>query len=236
MRFLNKLIVFLFTFLFIHNIVTAETAYVSDQLLITFRQGKSTEHKILKTLKTGTPLEIMERQEGENYVKVRLQSGEEGYVLSQYLSSETPKPILISRLEKQIEKIREQLAQAIAKRSEASREFNAAQAKQTKKEDELAGRIDELNRTLAKTNKDLQAVTVKYNTLVDNSGKIVEITNDRARLKKANEKLSSAVQILNQENSELKSTDAIKWFLAGGGVLFFGWMIGRISRKKRGRF
>ena len=235
MRFSQKIIVFLFTFLFIHTVAAAETMYVSDQLLITFRQGKSTEHKILKTLKTGAPLEILEREEGDNYVKVRLQSGEEGYVLSQYLTNDTPKSILISRLEKQLEKVRQQLAQANAKRAETSQELNAVLEKQTLKEGELTGSINELNQVLAKTRKDLQAVTEKYNTLLDNSGKVVEITNDRDRLKKTNEKLSSKVQLLNAENSELKRTGMIKWFLAGGGVLFFGWIIGRISRKRKSR-
>ena len=37
----------------------ADTSYVVDQLVITLRQGKSTEHKILKSLKTGTPVEIL---------------------------------------------------------------------------------------------------------------------------------------------------------------------------------
>ena len=55
MRFSQKIIVFLFTFLFIHAVAAAETMYVSDQLLITFRQGKSTEHKILKTPKPHKP-------------------------------------------------------------------------------------------------------------------------------------------------------------------------------------
>jgi SH3 domain protein len=236
MRFSQKIIVFLFTFLFVHTFAAAETMYVSDKLLITFRQGKSTEHKILKTLKTGAPLEILEREEGDNYVKVRLQSGAEGYVLSQYLTNDTPKPILISRLEKQVEKIREQLAQANAKRAETSQQLNAVQEKQTLKEGELTGSINELNLALATAKKDLQAVTESYNTLLDNSGKVVEITNDRDRLKKTNEKLSSKVQLLNAENSELKRTGMIKWFLAGGGVLFFGWIIGRISRKKKSRF
>jgi SH3 domain protein len=236
MRFSQKIIVFLFAILFIHTVAAAETLYVSDQLLITFRQGKSTEHKILKTLKTGTPLEILEREEGDNYVKVRLQSGEEGYVLIQYLTNDTPKLILVSRLEKQLEKTRQQLAQAKAKRAETSQELNAAQEKQTLKEGEFTGSINELNQILAKTKKDLQAATEKYNTLLDNSGRVVEITNDRDRLKKTNEKLSSKVQLLNAENSELLRTGMIKWFLAGGGVLFFGWIIGRFSRKKKSRF
>ena len=127
MRFSKTLIVFLFTSLFIPTIAAAETLYVSDQLLITLRRGKSSEFKILQTLKTGTPLEILEREENENYVKVRLQSGEEGYVLSQYLTNDTPKAILIARLEDQVEKTRDQLTQAKAKLAGTSQVLNTVQ-------------------------------------------------------------------------------------------------------------
>ena len=41
----------------------ADTRYVGDQLVITLRQGKSTKHKIVKTLKTGTPVEILEEED-----------------------------------------------------------------------------------------------------------------------------------------------------------------------------
>jgi SH3 domain protein len=233
MRFSRKIMVFLLTFLSIHTLAAAETMYVSDQLLITFRQGKGTEYKILKTLKSGTPMEVLENEEGDNYVKVRLESGEEGYVLSQYLTDETPKSVIISRLQNQVEKIQGQLAQAKAKLTESSQDLNAVQQKQGQKEAELTGNINELNQTLAKAKEDLRTVSEKYNTLMENSGKVVEITTDRDNLKKMNEKLSSEVRSLTAENSDLMRTGVIKWFLAGGGVLFFGWIIGKASRKKK---
>ncbi len=40
----------------------ADTRYVGDQLVITLRQGKSTKHKILKTLETGTPGEYWRKK------------------------------------------------------------------------------------------------------------------------------------------------------------------------------
>ncbi len=237
MRFSQKIMVLLFALLFLPAIAVAETAYVSDQLVITLRRGKGTEYQILKTLKSGTPMEVLEKDDNDNYAKVRLESGEEGYVLSQYLTDETPKAIIISRLEKQVEKIREQLAQAKAKLADSSQVLNAVQEKQTQKEAELTGSVNELNRALAKAQDDLRAVTLKYNTLLENSGKVVEITNERDELKKTNAKLASEVQSLTAENSDLSRTGAIKWFLAGAGVLFFGWIIGKISReKKRGLY
>jgi len=236
MRFSRMIVVFLFAFLCIHTVAAAETLYVSDQLLITLRQGKGTEYKILKTLKTGTPMEVLEKVEGDNYVKVRLEGGEEGYVLAQYLTDETPKATVISRLEKQVEKIRDQLAQAKAKLAESSQEINAVQEKKNLTESELTGNINELNQALAKTREDLRLANEKYNTLLENSGKVAEITDERDQLKKSNEQLSSEVRSLTAENTDLMRTGAIKWFLAGAGVLFFGWLVGKASRKKQSRF
>ena len=233
MRFSRKVVSFLAILLVVPNIVAAEKMYVSDQLLITLRRGKSTEHKILKTIKTGEPLEILERSEGDEYVKVRLESGQEGYVLGQYLTSETPKTIQISRLEKKVMEANQQLARAEAERVEASRELGTAQAEQGQKEASLKRKIEELDRALAQTRKDLQVVKVKYKTLAENSGKVIEITDERDRLLERNAGLSSEVQVLTASNEELLRTGVIKWFLAGGGVFFFGWLIGKISRRKQ---
>ena len=66
----------IFFFLLISQPVFGATGYVSDQLLITLRQGKGNQYKIIRTLKTGTPMEILER--GDTYFRVRTQRGEEG--------------------------------------------------------------------------------------------------------------------------------------------------------------
>lgn len=236
MRYSRKLFALLFAFLLIPAIAAAETVYVSDQLVITFRQGKSMESKTLKTLKTGTPLEVLEREKGDNYVKVRLASGEEGYVLGQYLTSETPKSIIISRLEKQIENFRQQAAQATAKLAASSKELNAVREKQTQKEGALTKNVNELNQALAAAKDELRTVAEKYKALQEHSGKVVEITNERDRLKKTNAELSAQIRALTMENSDFQRAGAIKWFLAGGGVLLLGWIIGKASRKKKGMF
>ncbi|MCA1765382.1 MAG: TIGR04211 family SH3 domain-containing protein [Desulfobulbaceae bacterium] len=224
MRFSRKFAVLLFSCLLIPAIAAAETVYVSDQLVITLRRGNSTEYKILKTLETGTPMEVIERTEGDNFVKVRLRSGEEGYVLGQYLTGETPKAITISRLENQLEKVRDQLARAKAELSQSSQEEGA-----------LTGSINELNQALANTKEELRATTEKYNTLLKDSAAVVEITNERDLLNETNEKLATEVRSLTAENSDLMRTGAVRWFLAGAGVLFLGWIIGKASRKKRSR-
>ncbi|MEN8686217.1 MAG: TIGR04211 family SH3 domain-containing protein, partial [Desulfuromonadales bacterium] len=88
----------------------ADKQYVSDELIITLRRGEGDEYKILKMLKTGTPLEIL--QEGKaDYVFVRTPNGTEGWVKKQYLTNETPKPTVIAHLEKERDQLREQVNQ-----------------------------------------------------------------------------------------------------------------------------
>jgi len=41
------------------------------------------------------------------------------------------------------------------------------------------------------------------------------------------------VGYLRQENERLSRTGMIRWFLAGAVVLLVGWMVGRVSRKKK---
>ncbi|MGD8711810.1 MAG: hypothetical protein PVG50_03130, partial [Thiohalophilus sp.] len=48
----------------------AQYQYVSDQLIITLRNGKGNTYQILKTLPTGTRLEVLETTD-EGYTRVR---------------------------------------------------------------------------------------------------------------------------------------------------------------------
>src|SRR4030042_5612234 len=83
-----------FVFVFSAMIADAKTQYVSDELVIHLREGKGNEYKIIKMLRNGTPLNILE--EAEQYLKVRTEEGLEGWVLKQYITSETPKTAIIA--------------------------------------------------------------------------------------------------------------------------------------------
>lgn len=61
----------------------AETKYVTDEFEIMLRTGQSTQHEILRQLKSGTQLEIL--QSNQDYTQVRTRTGQEGWVLTRYL-------------------------------------------------------------------------------------------------------------------------------------------------------
>lgn len=214
-------------------IASAETLYVTDQIVITVRRGASNEHAIIKTIKTDTPLEVLEHVEGGKYAKVRLTSGEEGYVLVQYLTDNIPKTQIISRLEKEVEKLRNTLEDVENKRNQLAEDLKNIQEETSSKSEESESYAAELESELLKTRHELQSLSETYATLLEKSDKIMEITSERDSLLGSNRQLTAEVRLLNEEKSSLMRSGMIKWFVAGGVVFFFGWFIGIISRKKK---
>ncbi|MDF1578765.1 MAG: TIGR04211 family SH3 domain-containing protein [Desulfobulbales bacterium] len=126
------------------DIAPAETMYVTDQLVITVRRGASNEHAIIKTITSYTPLEVLEHVEENKYAKVRLTSGEEGYALVQHLTDNTPKTQIISRLGKEVEKLRNTLEDIENQRNQLTEELKNIQEETSSKNEELDSYASEL--------------------------------------------------------------------------------------------
>ncbi|MEN8729978.1 MAG: TIGR04211 family SH3 domain-containing protein [Desulfuromonadales bacterium] len=200
----------------------ADKQYVSDELIITLRRGEGDEYKILKMLKTGTPLEIL--QEGKaDYVFVRTPNGTEGWVKKQYLTNETPKPTVIAHLKKERDQLREQVNQLEIQQAELTAALENSR-------NDLAGG----NAAFADLQKELDKVQSKYDDLHNNAANVVKLTGERDRLKSHNDQLSAEVDQLRQDNESMLYTGAVKWFLAGAGVLLVGVILGKTTRKKKG--
>lgn len=201
----------------------ARTQYVSDELVITFREGKGTKYRIIQTLKTGTPVEILE--EDEEYSKVQLQSGEIGYVLKQYLSDQIPKARVIANLEKDLARLKNQLNSVDSGRAEIQAQLAAGQ-----------GELQQVRQQYNETTRTLEKVQSRYDDLRQKSEHVVELSKERERLTSENGQLSTELSRLQKEYRTLLREDIVQWFLAGGGVFFVGWIAGKSSRKKRRDF
>lgn len=187
----------------------AETRYVSDQLVITLREGMGNQFRVTKTLKTDTPMEVLSTQ--GRYLYVKLADGTQGYVLKQYVSRATPKSVTIKQLQTKLARLQPQLAAQ-----------NQLEQQLSETQKELADKVQ----LLEKNQKELKDLQVKAEN-------VVLIDKERQRLKQelgtANEELTQ----LRQDNDAMLKTAMIKWFVAGGGVLFLGWVAGKFSRKKK---
>jgi SH3 domain protein len=216
------------------NHTLAETRYVCDQLIITLRQGKSTKHKILKTLKTGTPLEILE--EDDSYYKVRTSDGIEGYVLRQYISSTPPKTQRIEELEMLNNSLQKKISRLKESNSNLETQLKSTQDKYNREFSAITSKSANIEQSLEQALNNERTMAEKYDALLAQAENVVEIAAERDKLLKKNKKLEAEVSALLKKTDKLADSRMIKWFLAGGGVLFFGWIIGKISRKKRSRY
>ena len=212
----------------------AETRYVGDQLVITLRQGKSNQHKILKTLKTGTPLELLE--EGDPYLKVRTNDGVEGYVLRQYISADPPKTQRIEELELLNSSLQKKIRSLEEARSNLEMQLQTTEGNYEEKFASLTSKSADLEQNLEQALSNERIMAEKYETLLSQAENVVEIAAEHEQLLQKNNKLEAEVRALLKNNDKLADSRMIKWFLAGGGDFLFGWVIGKISRKKRSRF
>lgn len=198
----------------------AETRYVNDELHITLRTGPSTKHQIVRTLVSGTRLEVLEENEADpRYVKVRTDKGAEGWVLAQYLVNI---PIARDRL-RQAETRVQVLGEENARLSSELETLRRTQQAITDERDRLGDNIKELESQLVELRK---------------------AAADPLALRKENKQLrgelSAAMQdatALREENDTLKDSAARDWFITGGAVvlgsIIFGMLITRIRWRRR---
>jgi SH3 domain protein len=168
--------------------------YVTDRLILTFRQGPGPSYPVLKTLESDTPLTIL-GQEGD-YLKVRLSSGETGWVDKQFVIFDLPKTMIIETLEQEKADLKKQLH-------------------------ELSAENDRLKNQMAHIN--------------EKSKNMIEIIENNDRLEKENKALARNLALLENESGQIFRTGMIKWFLAGFGVIFLGWLLGRSVSGKNPR-
>jgi len=213
------------------RVTHADRRYVSDMLIITLRTGKGREYKVIKTLKTDTPVEVLE--EGEDYLRVLTDEGEEGWVAKQYITSEVPKSVIIEGLKKETSKLNTRVEELEKDKASLLEQFDVATQRHAKKVEELEKNATNGKEETSRLKIKLAQITEKHNTLIDQSKNVVDLISEQKRLQAKNVNLSTRAEHLQKENSDLRDTRRLQWFLVGGGVFFIGWIAGKISRKKK---
>ncbi|MFH2091234.1 MAG: SH3 domain-containing protein [Pseudomonadota bacterium] len=227
-------VLFALTICLIPHSLIAKTGYVSDMLLLTFRDGPGKTASVIKTLSSSTPVEILEEQVG--FYKVQLQSREIGWVDKKFIIFETPKSMIIKQLEQTIASLENQIttlqsaAQASKDHLSSSNDDNIIKIQSL--ESSLQTALSEnqtLTRSLSETNE-------KYNTLIQQSKNIQSIVAENKTLKEQNKSLTIDLDALKKSSTSILKIGMIKWFLAGVGTLLLGWILGQsISSTRRSR-
>lgn len=148
----------------------AETRYISDLLVVTVRNAPTNDAATLTTVVTGEPLEVL--NDLKEYVHIRTAKGIEGYVRSQYVSTDLPKTVQIERLNNENTKLKQQV-------TELSKNLDSSKSN---------GEI------LGKTEKELAQVQKEYKSLQNSSANVLQITRERDLLQQENSDLVSRMQ------------------------------------------
>ena len=198
----------------------ADTRYVVDELTITVRSGPSNQHQIVKLIRSGTRLDVIEEVEvdGKQYVHVR--AGKmDGWVLPQYLSTTPIARDLLEAAKTKTEKYREENARL----KKQLAELQQARSEVEKQRDQFKQSAQNMDKQLAKIKRV--------------SARPLEIEKNNEQLRTELAQRNNEVTLLSQENAGLKSRDQREWFIAGAAVvllsILFGILLTRIRWQKR---
>ncbi len=191
------------------------TRYVNDELVITLRAGQGSEYKILKSLASGTRLELLEESEGTDFSRVRTRGGTEGWVRSWYLSEiPTAKLLLADAVRK---------AESLEAENKTLRASSSSSTKISKSLKKQLSQLEKENSTFLKENIKLQ----------DLARRPIELERENNRLTVEISRIKQDNIMLADENAGLRQSSVQKWFMAGSGVLIAGIIFGLILPRLR---
>ena len=228
---MNRIITFFtITFLIVNlpvliNAQEFKTAYVSDILILTVRKGPARNFEVFKTIESDEQLLIIEEKNG--FSKIKLNNGDIGWVQSQYLTFETPDPIIITRLNSELGKLKIKNNQQLKTIESLKQKINQKQIKFQKEKKELESILSQTMTDKKDYINKYSMIDKKHNELLEKSKHVVSINKENEKLKQVNKEFSEKLEALESNNKTLLKVGMIKWFLAGAGVIFLGWIIGR---------
>jgi len=186
----------------------AQKMYVSDRLQVTVRSGPSVDNKVLHVVKSGDVVTVVEKGEG-GWVKVQLPNGESGWMIARYLQEDKPAALKLKELDPQAKDLMQKV-------------------------EELGKANQELKTRLAQAEKEAQQAKRAYLELKQESGDYMKLKARYEALKKEFTAQAQRLDQLSAEAESLRFANNLKWFLAGAGVLFLGWLMGlALGRRKR---
>jgi SH3 domain protein len=190
----------------------AQRMYTSDELIVLLRTGPSIENAIVRNMRPGTALDILDEDAGNSYSRVRLVGSDvEGFVLSQYLTPERA--------------ARDQLV-------DAERNLATTRARVQA----LEGEVAELE-TEVKTTQDMleaerasgSAVSTELAAIREASANAVALRDQNESLRRRVNELTAETEAAALQNSQLASRSRQNWFVVGAAVLFGGIVIGLVA-------
>jgi SH3 domain protein len=195
----------------------AEVKYVTDVFEVTMRSGTSTSNSIVRLLRSGAPVTVLEVDLSSQYSLVETNGGTQGYVLTRFLMDEPAAKETLQKLRGAHQLQTSQIEQQIAEINQLKQELQQEQAdNQT------------LKTTLSASDQELSVVReAAQNTL--------NILEQNKRLQAVVDDLRQEKTALSDTNAELSDSTQIDWFVRGAAVSLIAFIIGILVTRIRWR-
>ena len=211
---MHKTLFVVFILCCVSNIVTAKSGYISDELIVTIRSGQGNHTPIIKTIKSGERIDVLEETE-TGYSRIKTADGTEGWVRTQFLTDE---PVATQKLAK----LQDKLAQLDSSNQTLKKDNKELRTEKTKLEESLA----KLQTELANSQKELSHL-----------GKVasnpIQLDKENKELHEKFTGMSNELEMLRNEHQVVKDRSRQNWFMAGAGVIILGMFIGLMLPKLR---
>ncbi len=213
------------------NSVFADTRYVSDRLIISVRDGQDQNASVLGYLETAAPVEILE--ENEDFLRIRTEDGIEGWVRTQYIVSEKPKVLIIEDLKNEIEALNKEIQTIKNDQDSASNTLSESKKMYQENIKELKEEVNINQKFAAKAKSDFIELNKKYTNLLNHSKNTEKLIGEVENLKKLNSELNTEVKSLRKDRKNPLKSNRMQSFIAGAGVLLFGFILGGSAKKRK---
>ncbi len=195
----------------------ADTRYITDEFEVTVRSGTSTSNSIVRLLRSGATVTVLEQDLASQYSLVETDDGKKGYVLTRFL-----------------------MDAPAAKQS--LQELKVRHAQQQERLDQQSAEIVELERALEQEKADNEALKTTLRASEQELSEVRDAAQNTLNILEQNKRLQTVVDQLRQEKTELSDTNAelsdstqIDWFVRGGAVSLIAFVIGILVTRIRWR-
>ena len=192
----------------IPQMALSSTLYVTDILYVPIRRGPSPAHKILKTLKSGARVTVVDDSVTDGFIEVKTSGGMEGFIPKRYLV-DTPIAAI-------------QLASAQAKAQKAGEGAASTVAKL----DKFKERFQNQKKELAKVSKERDRLARQLASVKSISGQSLEIAAERDLLLKQSATLNKENEGLVRQNNVLMENSRNEGIKLGIAAVALGALIG----------
>ncbi len=195
----------------------ASTRYITDEFEVTMRSGTSTANSIVRMLRSGEAVNVLEDDLASKYSLVETEDGRKGYVLSRFLMEQPAARQSLQELEQRYASQQSRLEEQLAEVSRLNEALQQAQSDNA-----------ELKNALRASEQELETVrSAAQDTL--------NILEQNKQLQTVVAQLQQEKSQLSDENAALRDTTQIDWFVRGGAVSLIAFLIGIVVTRIRWR-